>query len=139
MTTPPYPTITDELLSELEEAARNATPGPWELTVHTNDASNFDAVSDDWTIAVGGNHVVAMEDGIRESSDVVFIAKANPSTLLALIAHIRELEKDSARLDWLDRQGTAYGVHCHEGNRWELDGPFRTARDAIDADMKVKP
>jgi hypothetical protein len=52
-----------------------------------------------------------------------------------LAARVAELERDAARLDWLDRQGEAYGVHQHEGNRWVLDGTFRTARDAIDAEM----
>lgn len=44
------------------------------------------------------------------------------------------LEKDKARLDWLDTQGVAYGFEeTHEGNRWLLDGPFNSVRDAIDA------
>lgn len=42
--------------------------------------------------------------------------------------------EDSARLDWLDQQGYAYGFEdMHEGNRWMIDGPFANLRKAIDA------
>lgn len=47
-----------------------------------------------------------------------------------------EVEKDTQRLDWLERQGYSYGFEdMHEGNRWMIEGPFRTIRIAIDAAM----
>jgi hypothetical protein len=49
---------------------------------------------------------------------------------------IVRLRKDAARLDRLDRECEAYGTEVHEGNRWVLDGPFATVRDAIDAGME---
>ena len=48
-------------------------------------------------------------------------------------AALDDLRKDAERLDWLDQQGEAYGVHEHEGNRWLIDGPFKSLRVAIDA------
>jgi len=44
--------------------------------------------------------------------------------------------RDSARLDWLEAQRVAYGFEdCHEGNEWQIAGPFATLRKAIDAAM----
>lgn len=41
---------------------------------------------------------------------------------------------DAQRLDWLEQQGYSYGFEdMHEGNRWLIEGPYRTAREAIDA------
>lgn len=49
-------------------------------------------------------------------------------------ARAEAAEKDAERLDWLDRQGIAYGFEdMHEGNSWIMDGPFNTLRSAIDA------
>ena len=45
---------------------------------------------------------------------------------------IEALRKDVERLDLLDRQGEAYGTHEHEGNRWLIEGPFKSLRAAID-------
>ena len=42
--------------------------------------------------------------------------------------------KDAERLDWFDMECEGYGFEdIQEGNRWVIDGPFRTVRDAIDA------
>lgn len=42
-------------------------------------------------------------------------------------------------LDWLDKQGCAYGFEdMHEGNRWMIEGPFNSLRDAIDAAMQAQ-
>lgn len=51
-----------------------------------------------------------------------------------LRAEVEALNKDAERLDRLDIECEAYGCEgIHEGNRWMIDGPFRTVRDAIDA------
>lgn len=56
-----------------------------------------------------------------------------------LRAEVEALRKDAARLDRLDIECEAYGCEgIHEGNRWMIDGPFRTVRDAIDAAMAAK-
>lgn len=44
--------------------------------------------------------------------------------------------RDKERLDWLDKHAESYGFErIHEGNRWMVDGPFNTVRDAIDASI----
>ena len=54
-----------------------------------------------------------------------------------LRAEVEALKKDAERLDRLDIECEAYGCEgIHEGNRWMIDGPFRTVRDAIDAAMQ---
>lgn len=56
-----------------------------------------------------------------------------------LRAKLEALRKDAERLDRLDIECEAYGCEdIHEGNRWMIDGPFRTVRDAIDAAMAAK-
>lgn len=51
-----------------------------------------------------------------------------------LEAQVQALSLDAKRLDWLEAQGVAYGFQdMHEGNRWVVEGPFATARKAIDA------
>jgi|GEM_PF-3492462 len=43
---------------------------------------------------------------------------------------------DSERLDWLETQCQGYGFEGeHEGNRWVVDGPYRTVRIGIDDGM----
>ena len=55
----------------------------------------------------------------------------------ALLAERDALKKDAERLDRLDIECEAYGCEgIHEGNRWMIDGPFRTVRDAIDAALQ---
>lgn len=74
MTTPAYPTITDELLAELESSASAAcqySPEDW---------FPADVL---WT---------AME---RE--DAAYVATAKPWTILALLQHVRELKVDVDR------------------------------------------
>lgn len=58
---------------------------------------------------------------------------ASLADVLGLRAEVDVLRKDAARLDRLDMECEAYGTDIHEGNRWVLDGPFATVRDAIDA------
>lgn len=56
-----------------------------------------------------------------------------------LSAEVEALRKDASRLDRLDVECEAYGCEgIHEGNRWMIDGPFRTVRDAIDDAMAAK-
>lgn len=56
---------------------------------------------------------------------------ANP--VRALVAERDSLRADAERLDTLDRLGYAYGFEdMHEGNRWVIEGPFKSVRDAID-------
>jgi hypothetical protein len=47
--------------------------------------------------------------------------------------------EDAARLDWLDQQCEAYGFQdIHEGNRWEISGPYANVRVAIDAERAAR-
>jgi len=46
-------------------------------------------------------------------------------------------EADTARLDWLQLQGVAYGTgETQEGTCWKIDGEYLFVRDAIDTAMK---
>ena len=46
-------------------------------------------------------------------------------------------QADAKRLEWLSQQGVSFGFEdIHEGNKWEIGGPYATLRIAIDAEMK---
>lgn len=47
--------------------------------------------------------------------------------------------EDAARLDWLDQQCEGYGFQdSHEGNRWEISGPYANVRQAIDYERAAR-
>ena len=47
--------------------------------------------------------------------------------------------EDAERLDWLDQQCEAYGFQdIHEGNLWEISGPYANVRKAIDAERAAR-
>lgn len=143
MTTPPVVSITDELLAELEEAASKATPGG-RIASSRRMLCRIDIDSDSETLAT-----VYGESG-ENLANAQLICLCNPATVLALIARIRELEKDAARLDWVLEQGA---IAAHSGvrgqpDRYQIEWPllgevfgewFLSEREAIDAAMPSPP
>lgn len=106
MTTSPVMGITDELLAELEEAAKAATPGPW-FPVSNNTFLEINTY--DSKVAPSVASVCAsqfLEGGNKEAQNGLHIARANPATVLALIARIRELDK-ALRNALLSGRGTS--------------------------------
>ena len=83
--------VTDELLAELEEAASNATPGPWSY-----DGSYVCTMRQDGeTVYVESWNPVA--DALL-SKNVKYISAANPATITALTAELRRLRAENAEL-----------------------------------------
>ena len=92
MTTSPVMTVTDELLAELEESAKGATPGPWNY-----DGSYVCTMRQDGeTFYVESWNPVA--DALL-SKNVKYIAAANPATITALTAELRRLRAENAELE----------------------------------------
>ena len=61
-------------------------------------------------------------------------ASVSREALAALLAERAELLRDRDRLNKLDQAGYAYGFEdIHEGNCWDISGPFKNVRDAIDS------
>lgn len=85
--------------------------------------------------------LISENEQLRDGANMRAIRslRGDCADLLAERDHLKAenelLRKDSARLDRLDQEREAYGTSFHEGNRWTLDGPFATVRDAIDAAM----
>lgn len=53
-------------------------------------------------------------------------------------ARVRELERDAARLDYLDSCSESYGFENeHLGNRWMIEGAYANIRKAIDYEMST--
>ena len=109
MTTPPVPSITDELIAEIEQEALMATPGPWEqvgIHVHTklgaeNRAGSLAHHRDGWNIATVNPWSATNADGEDEDLPVIeqmanraHIANCDPSTVLALITRLRAAEAE---------------------------------------------
>lgn len=47
---------------------------------------------------------------------------------------------DTARLDWLNGLGEAYGFEdTMEGVKWVIDGPYNNVREGIDHGMSLSP
>lgn len=105
-------TVTYELLAELEEAASNATPGPWSY-----DGSYVCTMRQDGeTVYVESWNPVA--DALL-SKNVKYISAANPSTITALTAELRrlraenaDLAKDAGRYRWLRDDAQNCPVEC---------------------------
>ena len=116
-TTGPVTTVTDELLAELEEAASNATPGPWSY-----DGSYVCTMRQDGeTVYVESWNPVA--DALL-SKNVKYISAANPSTITALTAELRRLRAEKAELGGLLREA---GKTIHKLQA-EQPTPLRIAR-----------
>ena len=110
-------TVTDELLAELEEAASNATPGPWSY-----DGSYVCTMRQDGeTVYVESWNPVA--DALL-SKNVKYISAANPSTITALTAELRRLRAENAELGGLLREA---GKTIHKLQA-EQPTPARIAR-----------
>lgn len=78
------------------------------------------------------------ESSKQAQIDADYIAACNPVAIRELIERLEAAEKDAARLDLLDSFGYAYGFQdMHEGNAWEIRGPFANVRAAIDSAMSA--
>ena len=83
--------ITDQEIELLEALAKNASPGPWQVspgTIQIDKAS----IRPVYRGAIGGRIHVFNDTHMGKDADARFIAAANPSTVLSLIERLRELE-----------------------------------------------
>ena len=81
---------------------------------------------------------IELADAIDNSEETTGFERRCASMLRTLSQENEALKADAERLDLLDKTQTAYGTEdYHEGNSWEVGGPFRSVREAIDA-MKGK-
>lgn len=140
MSTAPVMSINDELLAELEEAASNATPGPW----YDDCCGSVEAGKKRRTVARFYQHTPGgtLHQGFQGCiPNAQHIAAANPATVLALIARIRELEKDSGRYRWLRDSGSPE-IYLH--NHPDVDNCKQIAGESLDsaidaAGIRIKP
>lgn len=139
MTTSPYPTVTDELIAELEAAADAATPQDLDSAEEAikadpdamiecpvcggegyasveNDYCNFD------NHAIGVQfYGIGPEFGAAES----YYRRANPATIKALLAHIVDLKQ----------QLVAAGITAENCEAFRVDAErWRCARDLMHPD-----
>ena len=77
-------------------------------------------------------------DRLRNEAVAADIRIGNDALVIAgLTAERDAAQADAKRLEWLSQQGVSFGFQdIHEGNKWEIGGPYATLRIAIDAEMK---
>ncbi len=100
--------MTDSELSALEQAAKAATPGPWDW----NGGDVVSAIAED---------IINPEDCFSTSeNNCAYIAAANPAVLLELIQELRQTRKER---DWLARTfGTLPDRECPPSRRrWSME------------------
>lgn len=75
---------------------------------------------------------------LRAERDALARCKlADQDAYVAMCDQRDAAQADAKRLEWLSRQGVSFGFQdIHEGNKWEIGGPYATLRIAIDAEMK---
>lgn len=117
--------ISQKKLDELEKSAKAATPGAWELIqlygCHI-------AVQDQKGLPKGIFSITSME--VNKEENAKYVAAANPAMVLEMIAEIKSLRQENARLnaeaDWLaDRCDEFCGNHNFCGECIMLAGPFK--------------
>lgn len=157
MTTSPVVSVTDELVAELEAAANGASH--WSLPASFQVAEEGVA-PEEWCWHVGGvceagyQYPVMQIDteqyGAHEDAELVarFYAKANVSTILALLAERAELLRDRERLEFLISDGAMVidMETASSGFLYQLDWPeqgehqmrwFWNPREAIDEALRA--
>jgi hypothetical protein len=78
---------------DLEELARAATPGKWQVEHDKNDQANIYGPDDHWVALLPHQCVVALEQQMNR--DAAYVAAANPARVLSLIGEVRELRADN--------------------------------------------
>ena len=139
------PTITDDLIAEIEAAAKAATPGQWDWggtpVSKPEEALEICRASIDLTKNPGpyfcevytqdGKRTAIVGHGPTGQQNARHIAAANPANVLALIASLREIERDAARYRWLRE----YENDCFMLNTLQV-ASMEDLDVAIDAAMK---
>lgn len=133
MTTSPVVTITEELVEELEALAESAIPGPW--FADSYDGDRYVSPEQNGETAVANVLANDFDDetgrwfagGLTEATHA-FMAMANPSTILALLAERAAMQsqikagivtqdnlelyrKDALRYQWLRNRHNASGEY----------------------------
>lgn len=109
MSNSPVMSITEEQLNDLQQRAEAATPGPWSIIqkktwpfeVSLSDANDgfiTDIMVCTWSTADDLATMNARPENKQSLADAAYIAAANPSTVAALIAALREARAALAAL-----------------------------------------
>ena len=126
------PTITDDLIAEIEAAANSMQGWPNDASFKSDDAWCVGTVDEDGNLYPVVEIQVEQYDAEHFAEPMAdYYATANPANILALISRIRELEKDAARYRWLRE----YENDCFMLNTLQV-ASMEDLDVAIDAAMK---
>lgn len=93
MTAQLFKSTTDDLIEELESAAKLATNDLWTTDGHSMVVA--------WSDQANQCYAVAKCEGPDRIANAPYIAVANPANVLDLIAELRSLRADAERYRWL--------------------------------------
>ena len=120
-------TITDDQIAEIEYLASNATKGDWEFHIGEIRA-NYD--SDGYTV-IAESPSVPKNWRDQRDTNMRYMATVCPVVAQALIARLREAERDAARYQFL-RESGKFSPSAFGG--WALNcGYTRTQHSLLDA------
>lgn len=90
-------------LNELKELAQKATPGPYKCEEMTAiSLSNTDTDNSYYIVCTCDNDNIAeFDDAINKKANAEYFTAANPSVILALIDHIKQMKREQV---WLAEQ-----------------------------------
>lgn len=120
-------TATDELISEIEAGLEGVTPGPWDVAINDVPRKEVEYA----VVTTGGWFDIA--PGINNEADAHHIARCSPNNIAALIARIREQDKEIERLT---RERNAHkGKSISRGRRlYRLNQHIQQVCDVVEDD-----
>lgn len=132
MTTTPVMSITDEQIAEIEEAAKRATQGQWEVADgHYPSFKEIKGPSFNVSIVVSATDL-DFKDYMARTADAEHIAAANPTAILSLISRLRAAEKDAERYRWLRDKSSMPGVLSSDSNAAKYFNEYMLCGDQMD-------
>ena len=107
MTTSPVTSITDELIAELDAAAKAATCGPWRHATELGQIGSVDV--GDYVLAQAQQ--LSYDGNSQRNKNAAYIALANPATILALLAERAAMQE----------QIRSYAITVENAEMWRRD------------------
>lgn len=122
--------MTSDQIKELRRLAEVATPGPWVHRNNDGSIGSVDAVSGPMVAQTQAMRTPGEQCNKERNANAAFIAAANPTAILSLIARIEALEQDAKHL-----HVKLAGETLRADQGWERYEAANKSRNALEAAM----
>lgn len=109
------PSITDEVIAEIESSAKRVTLG-----------------------GLGWYTELQLDDAIESSDDIDFMAKMTPDAALRLIARLRAAEKDAERYRFIRNEDTRPGFLASDPDKAKWLDEYLVCGEKMDAKIDLE-